>query len=151
MENIALPSALSSIHECITYTNGLAKFYETSFEEGKTVHAAQTTEAIKSLKEALELVATNITNVTTTLSSYIDCQMDEIESVNIKMNQLKHRIAKKNQSQELSMVEPMRAPTKTTNPKSNLSTYKITNGSPTNKILNKSYEQRISMNPFEKG
>ncbi|OQR92190.1 hypothetical protein ACHHYP_03964 [Achlya hypogyna] len=92
MECDALPSAMSSMHECAAYTSSLAKFYDASFEH-KIVHPSQTKEGLKSLQEAIELVASNITNVSSTLTSYMDCQSIELDCVRTKVALLKHKLA----------------------------------------------------------
>ncbi|KDO33698.1 hypothetical protein SPRG_22098 [Saprolegnia parasitica CBS 223.65] len=89
MEADALPSALAAMAECAKYTSGLAAFYEASFDGAKAVHSSQTKEGVASLQEALALVTSNLTNLSSTLTAYMDCQCDELDRVHVKVDVLK--------------------------------------------------------------
>ncbi|EQC30553.1 hypothetical protein SDRG_11613 [Saprolegnia diclina VS20] len=109
MEADALPSALAAMAECVKYTSGLAAFYEASFDGAKAVHASQTKEGVASLQEALALVTSNLTNMSSTLTAYMDCQCDELDRVHIKVDALKLRLAEAKAATQRPVIEATRA------------------------------------------
>ena len=75
LENEALPIAFKSMRESGTYVANLVTFYEDAFFQGKAPSAAHTKEATKCLQEAIQLVFSNIHNASSTITSFLECQV----------------------------------------------------------------------------